>query len=155
MCARMLKQLSLFSLEKRGLGGILSIYLNTWREGTKEAEPGSFQGCPVAGPETLGTDWNTGGSIWTSGNTSLLWGWLSTDTGCLGRWWESAFLEMLKSWLDIVLDTQFRRPCSTRWPPFQPYPVCKPIILHFLFLINNEIMTFTFNKALFKKFCLC
>jgi len=32
-------------------------------------KPGSFQQCPVTGPEATGTNWNTGGAIWTSGNT--------------------------------------------------------------------------------------
>ena len=50
-------------------------------------EPGSFQWCPVTWPEAMGTNWNTGGSLWTSGNTFSLWGWWSTGTGCPGRLW--------------------------------------------------------------------
>jgi len=37
---------------------------------------------PVKGQEATGTNWNTGGSLWTSGNTSTLWRWSSTGTGC-------------------------------------------------------------------------
>jgi len=32
-------------------------------------EPDSFQWYPLAGQNEMGTNWNTGGSIWTSGNT--------------------------------------------------------------------------------------
>ena len=35
--------------------------------------------------EVMGTNWNTEGSTWTSGNISLLWGWLSSGTGCPWR----------------------------------------------------------------------
>lgn len=32
--------------------------------------------------EPVGTNWNTGGSVWTSGNTSLLWGGLGAGASC-------------------------------------------------------------------------
>ena len=52
--------------------GLLELFggaLNTWREGAKKTEPASLQWCPVTGQEAMGTNWNTGGSAWTSGNT--------------------------------------------------------------------------------------
>ena len=83
-----LRELGLFSLKKRRLmRGILSMYINTWREGAKRMEPGSFQWCPVTGLQAMGTNWNTGGSLQTSGNTFSLWGGPSTGTGCPGRLW--------------------------------------------------------------------
>jgi len=57
------------------------------REGEKKTEPVSFQQCPVTEPEAMGTHWNIGGPVWTSGNTFSLWGWPSTATGCPERWW--------------------------------------------------------------------
>ena len=83
-----LRELGLFSLEKRKLGGgISSMCINTWRDGVKKTEPDSFQRCPVTGQEAMGTNWNTGGSPWTSGNTFSLWGWPSIGTGCPERLW--------------------------------------------------------------------
>jgi len=43
-----------FSLEKRRHRGILPMYINISREGAKRMEPGSFQWCPVTGPEAMG-----------------------------------------------------------------------------------------------------
>lgn len=66
-----LRGLGLLSLEKRRLRGILLMCVNNWGEDTKGTEPGCFQWCPETGPETVGTKWNTGGVIWTSGNISI------------------------------------------------------------------------------------
>ena len=41
--------------------------------------------------------WNTGGSLWTSGNTFSLWGWLSTGTGCPERCVESLLLGYIQN----------------------------------------------------------
>lgn len=38
-----------------------------------------FQWCPMTGQETAGTNRNTGRSLWTSVNISLLWQWLTED----------------------------------------------------------------------------
>lgn len=43
---------------REDLGGILSIYISTWKKGTKKTEPGSFHWCPVTGQETAGTHEN-------------------------------------------------------------------------------------------------
>ena len=50
-----LRELGLFSLGKRWLRGISPKYIYTCSEGAKRTEPGSFQGCPVTGPEATGT----------------------------------------------------------------------------------------------------
>ena len=63
------RELGLLSLEKWRLRGISSMCTNTCREGAKRTVPGSLQWCPVTGPEATGTNWNTRGSLWTSGNT--------------------------------------------------------------------------------------
>ena len=51
-----LRELGLFSMEKRRLRGISSIYINTLREGVKRMKPGSFQWHAVTGPEATGTN---------------------------------------------------------------------------------------------------
>ena len=81
----MLKQLGLFSLDKRRLRGILSMCTNVWWGRVKKMELDYSQWCPVIGPEATSTNWNTEGYIWTSQNTFLLWRWLSTWTGHLER----------------------------------------------------------------------
>jgi len=50
-----LRELRLFNLEKRSLRGVLSVCMNTWREGAKKTEPGSSHWYPVMGPEAMGT----------------------------------------------------------------------------------------------------
>lgn len=47
------------------------------------------------GLEAMGTKLYTG-SVWTAGNVILLWGWLSTGTGCPGRLWS------FPPWRDIL-----------------------------------------------------
>lgn len=42
-CEGRLKELGLFHVEKRRLGEISSVSMNTWREGAKRPEPGSAQ----------------------------------------------------------------------------------------------------------------
>ena len=49
---------------REGWGGILSTLMNVWRFGAKWTGPGSFQWCPVTGQGAVGTNWNTGNSIW-------------------------------------------------------------------------------------------
>ena len=61
------------------------MYINSWRESAKGTQPGSSQQCPVTRPEAMGTDRNTGGSLWTSGNAFFLRGWPSTGIGCPER----------------------------------------------------------------------
>ena len=96
---------------RQGSKEVSSVYVNTWREGAKRTEPGSFQWCPVTGQEAMGTNWKTEGSIWTSGNTFLLWGWQSTDTSCAERlwslspwtYWKKHLYIILGNWLQVAL----------------------------------------------------
>lgn len=54
-----LRELQLFSLEKRRLGGLFLMNISTWR---KRQELGSIQWlCSVKGTEAKSTNWNTGG----------------------------------------------------------------------------------------------
>ena len=79
-------ELRLFSLEKRRLRGILPMYRNTWRDSAKRTEPGSFQWCPLTGQAAKGTNWNTGGSLWTRKHF-VSWQWWSTAIGCPRTLW--------------------------------------------------------------------
>lgn len=47
-----------FSLEKRRLGGVSSMCIDTWREDATKTEAGSCQWCPTTGQEAMGTDWS-------------------------------------------------------------------------------------------------
>lgn len=51
---------------------ILSIYINTWREGAKKTEPGSFKWWPKTGPEVTGKSWSRESFLWTPSNTFSL-----------------------------------------------------------------------------------
>lgn len=51
-----LRELGLFSLEKRRFGGILSMCRNTWWEGVEEMEAGSSPWWPATGQERTSTN---------------------------------------------------------------------------------------------------
>ena len=95
---------------REGSGGILSVYINTWRESAKKTEPGCFQWCPVTGEEAVGTNWNMRGFVLTSGNIFLLWGWPRTGTGCPERLWS------LRPWRYSKTIWTQSWPISSRWP---------------------------------------
>ena len=91
---------------------------------------------PVTGQRAMGTNWNTGSSIWTWEKTSSLWGWQSTGTGCLERLWSLLLWRYSKpSWTRCCatcssdpalaggLDQMISR-C-----PFQPLPFCDSVHL--------------------------
>jgi len=50
-----LRELGLFSLEEKAQGNLTNV-INTWWEGMKKSEPGSFQWCPVTVQEATGTN---------------------------------------------------------------------------------------------------
>ena len=64
----------------------------------------------MPGPEAVSTNWNTEGSIGTSGITFLLWGWPNTGTGYPQRLWS------LHPWryLQAVWTRSWAAGC--RWP---------------------------------------
>lgn len=68
-----------------GNWGTLKMHLNTCRENVMKTEPGFFQQCPATEQKAMGTNWKKGDSHWTSGNAALLWGSMSTSTGCSGQ----------------------------------------------------------------------
>jgi len=74
-------------------------------------EPGSFQWCPVIRQEAMGTNWNTGGFRWTSGNTFSLWGWPITDTGYPERLWNLHLWRYSKAISTWPWATWFKWPC--------------------------------------------
>ena len=120
--------------------GISSTCTNTWRKSAQTGGAGSFQWCPVTGPEAMGTSWNIGGSLWISGNTFLLWGWLSTGTGCPERFWSLlpwgySKAIWIRSWA-----TGSRWPCLSRRldqmtsrGPRQPQPFCDSVLTNSVF----------------------
>lgn len=95
-----LGDLGLFSLRKRRLRGLSLMHVNTWRQGVK-MEPNT-----ITGPETVDTNWNNGGFLWTAGNTFSVWGWLSPGTDCQKRWGGVFMLGDIKSHLGTVLGNQ-------------------------------------------------
>ena len=103
----------MFSLEKSRLRGIISMCINTWWEGPKKMKPDSCQWCPVTGPKAMGTIWNTRHSVWTLGNTFLLWGWPSTGTGFPKKVWS------LLSWRFSKPIQIESRAVWCRWPRYE------------------------------------
>ena len=89
--------------------------------------------CPVPGPEAMGTNWITGGSLWASGNTFLLWGWPSTGAGYTEILW-SLHLEIFISCLGMVLGnwlsmTLLEQGGWSRWPSEVPSNINYSVIL--------------------------
>ena len=79
---RMTKRLEHLSREVRLRAGTVQPGGQKAQGGCKEH---GARWCSVPGPEVTATTWNTAGSLWTSGNTFLLWGWLTTGTDCPER----------------------------------------------------------------------
>lgn len=94
-------------------------YMNIWKEVEKEKEPSSFQRCPEAGQEVMGTNWNSRGYIWTTGST-LLCRWQSTGAGCTKELCSLPPWRHSKAVWTWFMTTGFMLPCSSwilaRWP---------------------------------------
>lgn len=117
---------------KASPGETLCTFINTQQDGMKMREPDSSLWDPAIGPETMGTNRNTGGCLGTSGNTFSLWGWYRLSRGVL----KSGSLEIFKDQLNIVQETCLSWPCSEQEldfrGPTQPQPfwnsvICKPV----------------------------
>lgn len=91
------------------LGVISSLFINIWRE-----DRALFQRFPVTGLETVGTNWNTGGAVWTSGEIFSLSGWLRADTCCTDQLWNLPLRRYLKG---HGLGQLHVHGGCTRWPP--------------------------------------
>lgn len=92
-----MRELRLFIVEKIRLReDFISVHKSSdWK--VQRGQSGTFHWCPVIESETVGTHWSTGGSLWTSGNSSFsLLGWRSTGTGC-PEWFWFLSLEIFES----------------------------------------------------------
>lgn len=67
--------------------------LGTWRENVKRMKSGYFQRCPAEKQEAMGIYWNTGGSLLTLGNTSVL---SSTGKSCPDVLWSLLLIDLQK-----------------------------------------------------------
>jgi len=91
---------------------ISSMHINTCKEGAKRMEP-DFSVIPSDRTRGNG-QWNTGDSVWISGNTLFLSGWLSTGIGCSGKLWIPPPWKYRKaSWM-WSCTTSSKWPCMNR-----------------------------------------
>ena len=105
-----LRELGLFSLEKRRLTGDLRNASKYLQDGGQEDGARLFPVVPRT--SATGANWSRGSSSWTWGRTSSLWGRWSTGTGCPGRLWSRLLWRYSRStWIRSYA-------ACCRWPCF-------------------------------------
>lgn len=67
------KRIGVPGKSRLGGGGGGGMCVNTWSGSAEMKEPVCLQWCPVTEQEETGTNWNTGGSLYTSENQFSLW----------------------------------------------------------------------------------
>ena len=127
---------SCLAQRREGSGVIFLIYMNTCRECVERMESGYFQWCPVTGSGAMGTNWNTGGSLWTSGNSFLLWRSPRTGTSHPGEFWSLHLWRYSKAVWIWSWTTSSRTPVRAGGldqmassGSFQLHPFCDSVIL--------------------------
>lgn len=126
------RETGLFSLNKRRLGKILSMYMTIWREGAKM--PYLFQWYQVIGREVTSKNWSTEYSHFP------LLRWMSTDTGCPGQLgslspWRYIKKKRLSGHSPGQLDLGWL--AWAGWLDHRTSNLKHSVILHFFFLVQT------------------
>lgn len=95
-CEEMLRELGVFSLEKRRSWGALPMSVNTWEEAAKRTFRLTRLMVATESTWAVGTNWITGSFLWTSGNFFF---YCKSD-------WALAWIAQRLSWVSILVVTE-------------------------------------------------